>query len=200
MHSIRPSRGRILFEVLCALTVSASCAGAWLQTGASALLPAAVVALLYGMVHVFDMRRPTPVEVVEPQRIDFKAETESDLAIDQAWVEPLAFADPRPETGEDLEVPAPVEEAAPRAVKARRAKAPRKGGARRAKAPEEAKLAELVHPEEAEVSEAEPPAEVDFAEIAPPAEPDHPRIEPLFEPEPHFRQTRAAFGRRHTIR
>ena len=44
MHSFHHSRSRILFEVFCALAISASCVSAWMQTGAQALLPAAAVA------------------------------------------------------------------------------------------------------------------------------------------------------------
>ena len=69
MHSFHHSRGRILFEVLCALAVSVSCVQAWMQTGGSALLGAAAVAALYGMVHLFDVRRQAaaaPVAVSEP--------------------------------------------------------------------------------------------------------------------------------------
>jgi hypothetical protein len=57
MHSFHQSRGRILFEGLCALGISASLAGAWLQTEASALLPAASLALVYGLVRLSDMSR-----------------------------------------------------------------------------------------------------------------------------------------------
>ena len=49
MHSFHRSRGRILFEVLCAFVISASCVGTWMQTGAWAMLPAAFAALLYGL-------------------------------------------------------------------------------------------------------------------------------------------------------
>ena len=76
MHSFHQSRGRIFFEVLCALAVSVSCVGTWMQTGASAMLPAAAAALLYALVHTFDMAgagrlppSPQPVDaVVEQQR------------------------------------------------------------------------------------------------------------------------------------
>ena len=63
MHSFHPSRGRILFETLCALAISASCAGAWVQTGASAFLPAAFVTALYGLWHLTDMRGRRPAVV-----------------------------------------------------------------------------------------------------------------------------------------
>src|SRR6187399_3594549 len=61
MHSFHQSRSRIAFEVLCALTVSASCAAAWMQLGATAFLPAAVATGLYGLWHLTDMRVPKPV-------------------------------------------------------------------------------------------------------------------------------------------
>lgn len=68
MHSPQHSRGRILFEVMCAWAAAASCAGAWIQTGASALLPAAAAAFLYGAVHLFDMAGRNPARAEEPQR------------------------------------------------------------------------------------------------------------------------------------
>ena len=79
MHSFHQSRGRILFEVLCALGIVASCVGAWQQTGASALLAAAAVAGLYGFVHLFDLVRGEPLEAAAPQRIDFEPEAEAVL-------------------------------------------------------------------------------------------------------------------------
>src|SRR5678816_2222095 len=63
MHSFHQSRSRIAFEVLCALTVSASCAAAWMQLGATAFLPAAVATGLYGLWHLTDMRRPKAASV-----------------------------------------------------------------------------------------------------------------------------------------
>ena len=66
MHSFHQSRGRILFEVACALTISASCVVAWMQTYASAFLPAAAVAALYGLVHAFDLARPKPRLAADP--------------------------------------------------------------------------------------------------------------------------------------
>jgi hypothetical protein len=90
MHSFRQSRARIAFEVLCALTVSLSCAGAWIQTGATAFLPAAVATGLFGLWHLTDLRRQSgepavaaqaqtklvgPVEVVEaPPAVVIEAE------------------------------------------------------------------------------------------------------------------------------
>ena len=67
MHSIRQSRSRVAFEILCALTVSASCVGAWIQTGATALLPAAVATALYGLWHLTDLRRQSGEPAVAAQ-------------------------------------------------------------------------------------------------------------------------------------
>ena len=82
MHSFQPSRGRILFEVLCALGWVASFVGAWKQTGASALLVAATVAGLYGFVRLFDLARPEPANAEEPQRIEFEPEAEQPQRIE----------------------------------------------------------------------------------------------------------------------
>ena len=41
MHSFHQSRGRIFFDFFCVLVIVASCMGAWMQTGASALIGAA---------------------------------------------------------------------------------------------------------------------------------------------------------------
>jgi hypothetical protein len=121
MHGLQHSRGRIFFDAVCAFAVSASCAGAWLQTGASALLPAAGVALLYGLVRLFDMRTGRQ----EPQRIDFPAE---DAPV---MMEPVA------------DLPAPVEATAQRASDDLPAKPARKSSARRASAPKKPKLVEV---------------------------------------------------------
>jgi hypothetical protein len=128
MHSFHQSRGRVLFEVFCALAVSASLVGAWMQTGASALLPAAIVALLYGLVHLFDMAGRESRTVAQPQRIPFAPEEAGEEAVNA-----------------DLPVPQESED--------RPAKAPRKGKARSASAAKKAKIVELVPPEEMEAAE-----------------------------------------------
>jgi hypothetical protein len=93
MHSFHQSRGRILFEVLCALGMVASFVGAWQQTGASALLAAASVAGLYGLVHLFDLARSEPVEAAVPQRIDFEPEAVVAMAPAEEPVDMVAAAD-----------------------------------------------------------------------------------------------------------
>lgn len=195
MHSFRHSRSRILFEVFCALIISASCAGAWTQTGAWALLPAAGVAALYALVHTFDLAGRRSADAADPQRIDFVADQQSDRLIDQTAVVTLVADNPSP-TLENAIEPAEIGEvASPEAKTSRRTKAPRKGGGRRASAPKAACITEpapLVEAEiasiYAEATEADLPMATE--EVA------HPHIEALFEPEPYARMPRRAFGRK----
>ena len=194
MHSVRQSRSRILFEVFCALTVSASFAGAWTQTGAWALLPASAVAALYGLVHVFDLAGRRSDDALAPQRIDFVADQQSDRLIDQAVVT-VAADNPRPPIDKAVEEAEPGEPVAPKAKAGRRAKAPRKGGGRRAKVPKEASVTMPTPLEEIEIVSILP----DAVEADPPTDPEavaHPHIAALFEPEPFARMPRPAFGRK----
>jgi hypothetical protein len=91
MHSFHQSRSRIAFEVLCALTVSASCALAWIQIGATAFLPAALATGLYGLWHLTDMRSP-------------RAATSSSTVVEEQ-PDRIAFSDPEPTVDE---APAPA--------------------------------------------------------------------------------------------
>ena len=178
MHSVRQSRSRILFDVFCALAISASCVAAWMQTYASALLAAAGVAALYGVVHAFDLVRRDPHAVVDQPQ----GEGAKDPVFDFSATQPVA-ASQQPESAVAIE-----ELAEPVALKASRrprAKAPRKSNARRAAAPDEAKVTELA-----------PPPEVEAPWPTPPEEVAHLHIEPLFEPEPFVRMPRQAFGRK----
>ncbi len=110
MRSFHQSRGNLIFEVLCALVIAVSCAGAWMQTGAWALLPVALVALLYGVVHAFEMARRSPVNPADPEQINFATMTLEEVKL--------------------VELPAPRQSKG-------RPKAPRKGGVRRAAGPKE---------------------------------------------------------------
>lgn len=195
MHSFYPSRGKVFFEVLCALGISASLAGAWLQTHATALMGAAGVAALYALVHLFDMRRPKVAEIAEPQRIAFEPET-SDIVVPMVAVE----AEPMAET-----VVGGVDVVDTRASNGRRSGGSRKGAGRRAKAPKTAKVVELAPVEELETpgpltlepqeQEHADPGEEDF-EFPSHDELSQSHIAPLFEPEPFARMQRRAFGRR----
>jgi len=90
MRSFHQSRGKMLFEVLCALVIAASCAGAWMQTGAWALLPVALVALLYSVVHAFELARRNPVSAADPERIDFATDQHSSVLVGLDSGVPLA--------------------------------------------------------------------------------------------------------------
>lgn len=195
MHSVRQSRSRILFEVCCALAIAASFVGAWMQTGAWALLPAAGVAALYGLIHAFDMAGRRDVVSLEPQRIDFATDDQCDaLTCDDAAIMTPTAHQPL-ETGRDAEQSEPVTPAIPSEAGSRRTKAPRKSGGRRTKAAKETNVTELAPLEEAETAS----IHHDLAEADAPVSTDevtHPHIEALFEPEPFARMPRRAFGRK----
>jgi hypothetical protein len=55
MHSHQRSRGKVLFEVLCALSLAASFAGAWNQTGSSALQASAAIMALFAIYWSFGL-------------------------------------------------------------------------------------------------------------------------------------------------
>ncbi len=223
MHGFDRSRVRIFFEVLCAFTISASCVGAWIQTYAWALLPAAFVTGLYGLVHAFDMAGRRSTGAADPQKVvsatdqqyDFLAD--QDVGVPQAAAEQLAIENAVQEAASDpeltpknavqdsavdeeltteiaIEEAEPVEPAAPRASEGRRAKAPRKGGARRA--PKMAKVTDLARHVEAEVVVPVTDMEAEPAAQVTDVEGDPIPIVPLFEPEPFARQQRAVFGRK----
>ena len=174
MHSFHQSRGRILFEVLCALGMSVSFAGAWTQTGATALLPAAAIALLYGFVRLFDMARRTPAAATV-------------RAVEQAADQPMPVA--QPVLAEP--VPQAVELAEPAPPPVRKARQP-KTARKKAKVAEAAPV-EVVKTVDVEISaDAEPVAE----EMVPFDEEHHTSVTPLFEPVPFARQQRTGFGRK----
>jgi hypothetical protein len=197
MHSFQPSRGRILFEVLCVFALAASCVAAWQQTGAPALLAAGGVTALYGLVHLFDMRRIKPADMVEAQRIEL--EPEADIIVPIITAEEHAAVD---RAAEQAETAGPVPA---RSGAGRRTGGSRKGSGRRTRTQKESKTAELSPVEEADVpwpmaeqgrpADAAPECEEELAFIADEMSPN-PHIAPLFEPEPFVRMPRRAFGRR----
>ncbi|MCL6699439.1 hypothetical protein LZ496_11680 [Sphingomonas sp. NSE70-1] len=192
MHSFQPSRGRIFFEVLCAMGIAASCGGAWLQTGASALLASAGVATLYALVHFFDLFRRDPSVAVEPQRIDFTPAGEANLAVasevfaPEPTVREMVDAlelDPRLTEFGEAQVQ-PVEPLAVHEDEAAPEKAPRKASRRTSGAPKKTKVKQ--------VADTEPVvAEPVFVEQV-----TQTHVAPLFEPDPFHRMPRQGFGRR----
>ena len=210
MHSFQPSRGRILFEVLCALAVVSSMVGAWRQTHASALLVAAAAAGLWAMARLMDLGRRQPVAAEEPQRIAFEPEAEGEVELKLSVETPLAALEQVPAAKTDIDE-AEGAEKAPRAGSGRRKGGSRKSNGRRASA--KAEVIELVPAAEAETEsgpeavEPERSEELEIAGLSLPDEPDvdvpeadeepvHVQHAPLFEPEPFVRMQRQAFGRR----
>lgn len=193
MHSFGPSRGRIFFEALCALMISASLVGAWMQTGASALLAAAGFAALYGLVHPFGRKgRSVPLANMEEPASEVAGPIELPVSHE---VEAQPPAAPEPRTDDASEALEPVEPVAPKEAPPR-AKTARKTSARRASAPKKAKTIELVPPVEAEIVESSQPGQDEFDEFMSDEEASHAHIEPLFEPAPFARMPHRAFGRK----
>lgn len=198
MHSLQASRGRIVFEVLCSIGIAASCGGAWLQTGASALLAAAAVATLYALVHFFDLFRRDPSVAVEPQRIDFTPEGKADLAtvrdaiVPEPAVKEMVDAlalDPRLTDFGDAPVQ-PVEPLAAQVDEVVPMKAPRKGARRASGSPKKAKAIEATQVADVERAIVEPAIVEQVT---------HTHVAPLFEPDPFVRMPRQGFGRRGQI-
>lgn len=178
MTSFHPSRGRILFEVFCALAISASCAGAWVQTGASAFLPAAVVAALYGLWHLTDLAGRKPAVALETGDAQLAAEGQGDLIDYLETVEPLPVAEPAPIAVAEAVEPAPT--APPR---------PKRKSRKKPAAAAEKSATPII---ELQIEDFTPPAGEPLAAV----EEHHAPIAPLFEPQPLVRQQRAIFGRK----
>ena len=189
MHSHRRPRGRIFFEVVCALTVGVSFVGAWIQTGAWAFIGPAFVFTLFGLYWAIDMfGQQSPAAAV------------------QLSAAPARTADPEPV--------ADVESAVMPEIRFERFEAPAEPPARPAIATfgeQDADMAVVPFVAEAEpVVEAKPKAKakqprapkkaVEPAVEQAPIVDDDPHfdhhIEPLFEPQPFARQARPAFGKR----
>ena len=189
MHSAHHSRGRIAFEVFCALALAGSLAGAWAQTDASALLSAAAVAALYGVWHLTDLRRPKPAAASAPA-----------AAADEPQGDLLAYEPPTPARPEPTESPvAAVTEAV--AKPARKAPKPRKSRAKETP-PTIAEITDRLERELGTVAAApaapEPAPETPETHVdeSPSQAAEYVPATPLFEPEPFVRQQRAAFGRK----
>ena len=171
MHSFHRTRGRIVLEICCALAMAASFAVAWIQTYASAFLPASAVAAFYSLLLATDLRqRPAPVV--------------SDAAI----VEADETEQPRVSAPATTEAVAAVEDA----------KATPKPKKRSRKKPA-AETAKAVEPVASEPQPVEPePMTPTVVLVEPDATEDdyHPPVAPLFEPQPLVRQQRMVFGRK----
>ena len=184
MSSFHQSRGRIFFDSVCAFGMSAFCAVAWTQTYATAMLGAASVAGIYGLMRFTDMFRHSPVidEVVA-------AEHAADVIVEEVAPESVAPVIER----KPVDLAGPTPELKPEVVAALVRKPKRKAAKKPAKAeePVEQPIASAPQPVE------RPEVEHDQSAAVEP-EPDYSApIAPLFEPEPFMRQhQRAAFGRK----
>ena len=178
MHSFHHSRGRIFFEIFCALTVAASCAIAYLQTGATAMLAVAGVVAAYSLVHATDVRR-RPAPTAEAPRAEAPAKAERAAVSAAMPVEELVVAEPKaskPKRRSRKKLPAEEPVVAE---------------------PEIVEIAEQV-PEAIALDE---PADLPVVPMSvadaheEPEEDYHPHVAPLFEPQPMVRQLRT-FGRK----
>ena len=179
MQSFHHSRARIFFEVLCALAIAGSCVGGWQQTGASALLAAAAVAALYGLVHAFDMRRPKPAAAAASKTTELATVPETVMP-----AMPPIIASPPPGQGQatvtnKVDERDGVEAPAARPTRARRAKAASKGGGRATRTTK-AKVTEVAAPE-LTLSEPAPAEKPNPIEVAAPAEPKATQPTPIDE-------------------
>ena len=183
MHSFHQSRGRIFFEIFCALTVAASCAIAYLQTGATSMLAIAGVAAAYSLVHATDVRRRA-APTAEAPRAEAPAKAERAVVSAEAAVEELAVAEPK----------------ASKPKRRSRKKQPAEEPVV-AEAPPVVEVVEIAEHEPEPVASDEPPADLpvvpmSVADAADEPEDDyHPLVTPLFEPQPMVRQLRT-FGRK----
>lgn len=205
MHSFHHSRGRILFETVCALTISASCVAAWMDLGVPAFLAAAGVSALYGLVRLFDIRGRKPAVAFAMPAVELEADSQGDLLDYVATGAAESASETTPWSLEPVEVPPPAAEAvaiiepektpAPRPKK-RRSKKPA-AVAEVEPVPEVGPAGEDAFASEIAPIEIEPVAEVPPVESPVHEEPeDHAPVTPLFEPEPFVRQQRAVFGRK----
>jgi hypothetical protein len=174
MHSFHQSRGRIYFDIFCALTIATACAFAWLQTGASALLAIAGVAALYSLVRATDAGRRSPTVAAELPVSEPSAGEQGELLNFAASAEAAPADEPK---------------APPKAKRRSRKKQP---------ALEPVADSEAAEPRDMEPVDVVPqPVEaLELVEEVEAAEEYHPPIQPLFEPEPLVRQQRAVFGRK----
>lgn len=100
MHRHYRARGKILFEVLCALSLAASFAGAWDQTGSSALLASASIMALVAIYWSFGLVARDRLEDAAQQTaivaVAQKAEVETAMQEDVFTCEADLLTEPVP--------------------------------------------------------------------------------------------------------
>lgn len=176
MHRHHRARGKILFEVFCASGLAASLAGAWDQTGSSALLASASIMALFTVYWSFGLfARDRSVEALEeavPVTASVADGQEVEVAVAQS---PAPYVEAAVQEEAFVSVPEVLPE--PEAVAAE----PKKQRARKT-----TKKAGVVAP----AGEAPEPVAVEETVY------DGPPLQQLFEPQPFVRQPRPAFGRK----
>jgi len=104
MHSHHRGRGKVLFEVLCASGLAASLAGAWDQTGSSALLASASIMALFAVYWSFGLvARDRRDEAAQPTAIvaDVReAAAETAVREEVLACEPEVLTEPEPVVAE----------------------------------------------------------------------------------------------------
>jgi hypothetical protein len=100
MHSQHRARGKVLFEVFCALSLAASFAGAWDQTGSSALLASASITALFAIYWSFGLFARDRVDVVAQPTAAVadahEAEVQTAVREEVFACEPEVLAEPEP--------------------------------------------------------------------------------------------------------
>ena len=190
MQSHRRPRGKIFFEVLCALLIGASFVGAWIQTGAWAFLGPAFVFTLFGLYWSFDMfgsREPARVAAAVEPSVALEAVREAEpvaVPVEIRTFEPAAeYVAFEPEPVVNY-APEPVVEAKPK---------------RRPKKAKPEPVVMVAEPDPEPVAEPvieQAPVAFDEAPSLEEEEHHEPHMEKLFDPQPFARQARPAFGKR----
>ena len=109
MHTDRRARGKVLFEVLCALILAASFVGAWEQTGSSALLVSASIVALAAIYWSFGLfGRDRVDDAAQPAAAMADAQVaEADTPVPEVLVrEPDVPTEPEPVTAAPKKRPA----------------------------------------------------------------------------------------------
>src|SRR5215210_5177779 len=98
MHSFQQSRGRIFFDAVCAFGIAASCVAASMQTWSTAMLAAAAIAALYGLVRASDMLRSGPKIDAPAKLVEATGEPEptTEQVVESTKLPATAAADKKP--------------------------------------------------------------------------------------------------------
>ena len=212
MSSLHQSRARVSFDSACAFGLAASSGLAWVQTYATAFLPVAGIAGLWGLVRLFDMRQSAAAGVAEEPVVVDRSLQEPSATPEPVAVEQPTYVQPAIEDvlanvkrsrkssrskAKKAPEPKAVAQVAPEPLAIIEERAVVEPGVPSAIAPDVPAAAEPEAPLELDQPTAEVVQHPAQAEAHEP-EPDYaPPVVPLFEAEPFVRNPRrAAFGRK----